>query len=158
MNINDQLVDTKVAGLMNKVEAIRLKAKEKQTEALALGGYKTNCSITVKGQKLKISTLELDSLIEVGEFILQQNSLRTNALERLNLDKKISPNVHNVEGYSVDDWFFDLRICVLKREALILTRKADELEKKALALESDLNKRNRAADALQKMIDEDDFI
>ena len=97
-------------------------------------------------------------MIEVGEFILQQNSLRTNALERLKLDKKISPNVLNVEGYSVDDWFFDLRICVLKREALILTRKADELEKKTLALESDLNKRNSAADNLQKIIDEDDFI
>ena len=158
MTISDQSVDTKVGALMNKVEALRAKAKEKQDQALSLGSYKTNCSINIKGQKLKISTLELEDIVAVGEFILSQESLRKGALERLSLDQKITPKALEIDGYSSDDWFNDLRICVLKREALVLTRKADSLEKQTLALESDLNKRNRAADNLLKNLEADELL
>lgn len=158
MTISDQSVDTKVGELMTKVEALRARAKEKQEKAASLGSYKTNCSINVKGQKLKISTLELDDIVAVGEFILSQESIRKGALERLSLDQKITPKALLIDGYSSDDWFNDLRICVLKREGTILIRKADSLEKQTLALESDLNKRNRAADNLLKALDDDDFL
>lgn len=156
--ISDQVVDTKVAALMEKVEALRLKAKAKQDQAAAFGGYKTNCSLDFKGRKVKISTLELEDIIEVGEWILVQDRVRSNTVERLQLDVKISPKVNKFQDYTVDDWFHDLRICVLKREALVLIRKADSLEKQTLSLESDLNKRNRAADALSKALEDDDLL
>lgn len=155
--INDQTVDTKVAELMGKVQELRDKAKAKQDEALKLGNYKTNCSFTMNGQRFKISTLDIPQLVEIGEYILEKNRVRGEAVSRLGLSGSIASESAKIEGSTVDEWFYDLKICVIKRESLRLNKNADILEQKTLTLESEINKRNRNADNLLKAFENGDF-
>lgn len=155
MNISEQTIDSQVHQAMIQVEALRKKAQDKQDEAQKLGGYKTKCLIQVRDEIYKINTVNLETLIKIGDYILEKSQIRGETAKRLGISSKKSI-VNTVQDYTVDEWFHDLRICVLKQEALALLNKANEREKIALSLESDLNKRHRAVSNLLKSFEEDE--
>lgn len=157
MSINEQTVDTKVAEIMQKITDLRTRAQSKQDEAVAMGAYKTNCLIDIgTGSRIKISTADINTLLAIGDFVFlheEKAKTRLATIQRLGVNAK--NHTLSIEGKSADDWFHDLKICVLKREAQALNAKADNTERAALNLESAINKRNRAADALLKDFDDE---
>ena len=151
--VTNEMVDAKVNKVLEKVEILREQSQSIEAEIAEMGNYKTRTFFTLDKDKLKLPTLNLQKLLEVGDEILQKAKISEETLYRLGLsDEKREPVL--VQGYTVDDWFYDLKICVLKIKKNELLEKSIYVRDKALSLESDLGKRKRNVDALLESLED----
>lgn len=151
--VTNEMVDAKVNKVLEKVDILRVQSQAIEDEIAAMGHYKTRTLFTLGKDKLKLPTLDLQKLIQVGDDVLQNEKIREETLTRLGLSSDVREPLL-IQGYSADDWFYDLKICVLKIRKSNLLEKSVLVRDKALTLESDLGKRKRNVEALLASLDD----